>query len=214
MSFKLALILDCVIVGGVISWLTEEDQWVTSILSSVICTVMLSAAKWLFCDGVVEFGLDFFLILLPMTLWGVAELESDSSPSVSAYGGGVSRTSNSDTEYTIYFNNRYHLLQVYSGDDIYSSSLYEIDLTELEKVNYSTGYYVYVRDPQSRSIAYTLIPGRSYGNIYVIEGSSQYGEIAYTINGEYICRGRDDFNNNIIYRIRDISSERKIIERY
>ena len=213
MSFKLALILDCVIVGGVISWLTEEDQWVTSILSSVICTVMLSAAKWLFCDGVVEFGLDFFLILLPMTVWGVAAL-CDESAVPSAYGAGRILVADSGTEYTILLNTKYHLLQVHAGDDIYSSSLYEIDLTELEKVNYSTGHYVYVRDPQSRSIKYTLIPGNSYGNIYVIEGSSQYGEIAYTINGEYICRGRDDLNNSIIYRIRDISSERKIIERY
>ncbi|MBQ9035835.1 MAG: hypothetical protein IJ115_00020 [Erysipelotrichaceae bacterium] len=214
MEFKLALILDCVIVGGIISWLTEDNHWITAILSSVICTVLLSAAKWLFCDGIVKFGLDFFLILLPMTFWGVAEIEDDSSPSTSSYGAGVSRTSYSNTEYTVYWNWKYHLVQIYEGESLYSSSLYEIDLDELEKANYSTGHYVYIRNSATRSIEYTLIPGNSYGNTYVVSGSTQYGEIAYTINGEYICRGKDDLNYNIIFRIREISSERKIIERY
>ena len=215
MEFKLALILDCVIVGGLVAWLSDDGEWIMAVLSGVICTVIVSAVKWLLCDGVVKFGLDFFLILLPMTIWGTAEI-CDDSPTTGYYGGGSSRRSyGNSTEYTVLWNNNYHIIQVYSGESVYSDPLFEIDMREIEKANSSLGHFVYVRDAGNRDIMYTLIPGKTYGNTYIVRGSSQYGEIEYTINGEYICRGEDNLNHNIMYRIRAGSSpDRKIVESY
>ena len=214
MGFKLALILDCVIVGGLVAWLTDDGEWIVAVISGVISTLIVSAVKWLFSDGAVRYGLDFFLLLIPMTIWGTAVM-CDDSPSSSCYGGGSVRSYGSDTEFTVLWNDKYHIIQIYSGEDVYADPLYEIDMKELEKANYSVGNYVYIRDARTRDIEYTLIPGKTYGNTYVVRGSSQYGEIEYTINGEYICKGEDNLNQNVIYRIRDgISSDRKIVERY
>lgn len=101
------------------------------------------------------------------------------------------------------------------SDSVYSDPLFVIDMRELEKENPSLGHYVYVRNAVTREIEYTLIPGKTYGNTYVVRGSSQYGEIEYTINDEFICKGEDNLNHNIMYRVREgSSSDRKIVERY
>lgn len=213
MGFQLALILDCMIVGGFVAWISDDGEWVAAIFSSVICTAILGAVKWLFCDGVVRFGFDFFLILIPLTLLGTSAFCDDSS-SVTYSGGGSIRSNSTDTEYTVYWIAKGHVIQIFSGESVYGGALYEIDMREVEKANASLGYYVYIRDALSGEIAYTLVPGKTYGNMYVVKGSSQYGMVAYTVNGEYICEGEDNLNYHVLYRIRESAPDRKLIERY